>query len=149
MRRWFAGQRSDGETAPVRRDDLPAPEDLRLDGEAFGDRRRVLVSLLGVDGADLGRQADLAVRSLDAGRDLPVFVVSTLAFAALRRRGHVFEYLPAAADHDAGDPAAYATYLDRRMALVRLKWSPSAEVDLGMPFDRFRAAEIGRVRARR
>jgi hypothetical protein len=147
MRNWFGNRRADGmQGAPDRAaSGLVEAEDLALRGGVADDRRKVLVLLLGVAPRDLDGKVDLALRSLDPARDIAIFVVTTLDFGALRRRGLVFEYLPAASDHDAVDAEAFSTYLDRRMALIRLKWVPASEVDLGIPFDRHRAGQIAAV----
>jgi hypothetical protein len=146
---WLGGRtKPPREAGPSPGDEGRPAVDVALTGAAVDGRRRVLVFLLGVESSDLGRLADLAARSLDGGDDLPVFVVTTLDFAVLRERGLVFEYLPAAADLGATDGEAYATYLRRRLAVLRLKWQAAAEIDLGMPLDLFRDRQSGQISAR-
>lgn len=117
--------------------DLSPSVRLRFLDPALEGRRRVLVLMLGVPAGEFDRLLDLAERALDRRRDLPVFVVTTLDFAPLRERGALFELIPPASDLMAEDRDAYEEYARRRLALIRLKWEPVAEIDFGVPFELF------------
>lgn len=97
-----------------------------------GVEKVVVALMFGLDRDAVKKLLPLVQRDCASRGLTPLYLVDTDAFELFRERGLIFEYLPPADDQTGFDASLqWDLYVQRRLALIRKKWSPSRIISFG------------------